>query len=75
MTPRQKALARHALGLEDGRTKSYRNRFYCGPNHPAWPDWISMCVAGEAKRGPKEGNQSSVRFSLTHHGAATRSDW
>ena len=50
MTPRQKELARHALGLGNGQKKSYRNRFVAGPGHPDYNDWMIMMAASEAYR-------------------------
>lgn len=71
MTPRQKELARHALGLGNGQAKSYRNRFVAGPGHPDYDDWLAMMAAGEAGRReaktlPFGGDDL---FWLTPHGA------
>lgn len=48
LTPKQRSLARHALGL-DGRCKqSYRNRFVTGSYSPDHARWLSMCARGFA---------------------------
>lgn len=52
MSPKQKELARHALGLPNGKRRSYRNRFVTGPG-PGCTDhaeWMAMVEAGEAGR-------------------------
>jgi hypothetical protein len=49
MTPRQKELARHALGLTNSR-RSYRNHFVAGYNHIDYEDWMGMVVSGLARR-------------------------
>lgn len=43
-------LARHALGLVDGRKASYRNRFVCGPDHSDFAEWERMVSIGDAER-------------------------
>lgn len=54
MTPRQRDLARCALGLgiRTGRNKtvrSYRNRFFASIGHADYEDWKAMVAAGEAE--------------------------
>jgi hypothetical protein len=49
MTPRQKELARHALGLPNKQKQSYRNYFSAGPRHPDYRDWMQMVEGGMAK--------------------------
>ena len=56
MTPRQRELARHALGLPNQAARSYRNRFYVGPWSPDFAEWSALVDAGEAKA------EASVRF-------------
>lgn len=61
MTPEQKKLARHALGLDNSAAKgrSYRNRYF---SHAGNPEWVAMVEAGEATvNGPW--------FHLTRSGA------
>lgn len=50
LTPDQRELARHALGLGRKR-KSYRNNFAAEPGTPYFDVWQSMCAAGLAQRG------------------------
>ena len=50
MTPKQIELARHALGLRDGRHQSYRNHFVAGVGHMDYADWMEMVERGEATR-------------------------
>ena len=79
MTPRQRELARHALGLPReysprSRTKepvrSYRNRFVAGPDHADFADWRAMTNAGEANdRGPQRDMRGAHYFTLTPAGA------
>lgn len=71
MTPQQKELARHALGLSVN-SKSYRNRFVAGEGHPDYPDWLAMVAAGEARRrdGRKLPFGGDDLFWLTPAGAA-----
>ena len=49
MTATQRALARHALGLQGSHAKSYRNHFVTGPGCIDHAEWISMVEAGEAR--------------------------
>lgn len=48
MTPRQRELARHALGLPNKQRTSYRNYFVTGPGSADYDDWTAMVEAGEA---------------------------
>lgn len=50
MTPAQRELARHALGLPNRSRTSYRNYFVAGKGHPDYTDWMAMVEAGEAVR-------------------------
>lgn len=47
MTPEQRNLARHALGLTRQKT-SYRNHFVTGPGTQDHAEWVAMVAAGEA---------------------------
>lgn len=51
MTPEQRELARHALGLPNDRNMSYRNRFYANSKNSNFPPWMAMVKAGEADFG------------------------
>lgn len=50
MTPTQRELARHALGLSDRHRKSYRNHFVTGEGSTDYPHWMAMVEAGYARR-------------------------
>lgn len=70
MTPAQKRLARHALGLPNSTGRSYRNRYlasYCpGP----YDDWQRMADAGLAAREKRVTRPDNcVWFWLTRSGA------
>jgi hypothetical protein len=70
MTPRQRELARHALGLDGRRSQSYRNRFVAGPDHDDFEDWELMVARRLA--GRRSGDQmlgGSDLFWLTYRGA------
>lgn len=70
MTPAQKELARHALGLPNARRLSYRNHFVAGEGHGDFTNWLAMVEAGEAKR--RKGNAltgGDDLFWLTKAGA------
>lgn len=68
MTPRQKTLERHALGLPNLRRESYRNRYaapYCGG---VYDEWARMVEAGLADASPHVFHGMRV-FYLTDTGA------
>lgn len=70
MTPEQIELARHALGLGNGRRISFRNHFVTGPGHSDYDNWIAMVAAGDAVR--RKGSELSGGddiFYLTPSGA------
>lgn len=50
LTPRQRELARHALGLPNKMRMSYRNRFVAGEGHDDFDDWMQMVADGNAGR-------------------------
>lgn len=52
MSPEQRELARHALGLPNKRWRSYRNHFVTGPGSKDYDNWAAMVEAGEARRRP-----------------------
>ena len=70
MSPEQRKIARHALGLDnpDAKGRSYRNRYCAGRGHAAWGDLHAMVAAGWVKF---EGlpNSRLTLFSLTREGA------
>ena len=70
MTPEQRNLARHALGLDGRRKRSYRNHFVTGPGASDHAAWMAMRDAGLAWR--RSGNQltgGDDLFGLTLQGA------
>jgi hypothetical protein len=70
VTPTQIELARHALGLTNGRRVSYRNHFVAGPGHSDFDDWSAMAAAGDARTladSPLSGGD--LVFWLTRQGA------
>lgn len=69
MTPAQRELARHALGLPNAGRRSYRNRYFAPAGGPAAQQWQSMVEAGEAEGGEPGCKASFQRFYLTHKGA------
>jgi len=73
MTPYQRKLARHALGLPTPANRSYRNRYFSAPEGQAFQAWEEMAAAGEAEPGVRDG-QSTVFFCLTKTGAAQALD-
>lgn len=71
LTPAQRKLARHALGLPNDRKRSYRNRFVSTVCPGNYDHWCAMTDAGLAIAGPTQRNgiQSLVTFWLTKIGA------
>jgi hypothetical protein len=73
ITPTQRRLARHALGLPNARNRSYRNRFIatCCPGD--YDHWMAMTEAGLADHGtlhtPAGFKHPVRRFWLTPEGA------
>jgi hypothetical protein len=68
MTPEQRELARHALGLPNKRRQTYRNRYVCREDNP---EWSAMVAAGEATMRPAATVPfgGSAIFYLTEAGA------
>jgi len=67
LTDLQTRLARSALGLVNGRTVSYRNRFTAARyslHEIAWEDLVRQGLAVRSYRSP-----AMVGFSLTEDGA------
>lgn len=71
MTPEQKKLARHALGLPNTARRSYRNYYVVGPGGAAFEDWEKMVVSSEAQRSTtwKSPTYGTFCFFLTEVGA------
>lgn len=67
MTPEQRQLARHAIGLPNQARRSYRNRFLAAPaDARKWGDMVSL---GLAERGEKPRGAGATWFWLTRAGA------
>ena len=70
MTPAQITLARHALGLPNRESRSYRNRYCAGKGHTNYAAWKAMVAAGLATVRQNEGGLGGQdTFSLTLAGA------
>lgn len=70
MTPEQRKLARHTLGLDnpDAKGRSYRNRFYASRGHAAWGDLHDM--VGESWMNLEDTpNSRETLFTMTRRGA------
>jgi hypothetical protein len=69
VSPKQRELARHALGLPNRTKTSYRNHFCIGAGNPDHAEWEKMVEAGEAvkRSGPNWGGDDM--FHLTLEGA------
>jgi hypothetical protein len=48
MTPAQRELARHALGLPNRRARSYRRHFTSAAGNRDHADWLAMVQSGDA---------------------------
>lgn len=73
MTPAQKKMARHALGLPNNNKRSYRNRFIIRTGGTNWWTWSTMVKNGDAMRHRFEARARKGPhqwcFSLTLKGA------
>lgn len=69
MTPAQRELARHALGLPNQARRSYRNRYFAATGSHTAEQWQVMVSAGEAEGGEPGRPVSSLYFELTRKGA------
>jgi hypothetical protein len=67
MTPEQRKMARHALGLVDDRKRSYRNRYVVGLGTTQEDEWNKLCRTGLAERAYD--GIAVVGFCLTDQGA------
>lgn len=63
----QRKMARHALGLDGSRKRSYRNRYFVSGASPQEDEWNELCRRGLAER--EKGSGSTVHFYLTDEGA------
>lgn len=69
MTPNQRKLARHALGLPNEQRHSYRNRFHATTGSSDWQAWMQMAGNGEAKYSLSPKGSLTDLFWLTKDGA------
>ncbi|WP_376704730.1 hypothetical protein RQ479_08275 [Mesorhizobium sp. ISC25] len=70
MTPVQKELARHALGLPNRQRRSYRNHFVTGEGSYDHPEWMALVEAGHAwRRAGSQLTGGDDLFGLTRAGA------
>lgn len=69
MTPAQRELARHALGLPNQARRSFRNRYYAAAGGHCAAQWQEMVESGEAEGGEPSRPVSSLFFCLTRKGA------
>jgi hypothetical protein len=69
MTPAQRELARHALGLPSPGGRSFRNRYFTPAQGRVTEEWRAMVAAGEAEGGKPARRMSTIFFSLTRKGA------
>ncbi|WP_333830975.1 hypothetical protein [Pararhodobacter sp.] len=67
LSPRQRALARQALGFPNARNKSFRNRFLASYRAGDYDHWLRLVDEGLADHGPII--KGMVRFWLTRKGA------
>ncbi len=71
MTPAQRELARHALGLNSRNRRSYRNHFVAGKGHIDYAEWLALTAQGDAARidGGRLAFGGDDLFRLTRKGA------
>jgi hypothetical protein len=74
MTPEQRRLARHALGLPNRFQRSYRNRYLAPATGQAREAWQAMTSAGFAEQGANQGERGLTWFCLTRKGAEAALD-
>ena len=67
MNEKQKHMARGALGLRDGKKKSYRNRFFVNTTGDLYPEWVDLQEKGMAVGRPAY--KGMYYFFLTLKGA------
>lgn len=70
LTDEQRALARHALGLPNRESVSYRNSFKAGPRCVDHAPWVAMVKGGAAfiRHGSQPTDGDDI-FCLTRRGA------
>lgn len=70
MSPEQRKIARHTLGLDnpDAKGRSYRNRYYASAGHPSWATLHEMVGNGWMNLDDQNLDQHTL-FYLTKAGA------
>lgn len=68
LTPREREMARHALGLPNKMRRSYRNRYFIDATAPAGLAWLGMVARGLAVIIPSP-ECDFDQFCLTHASA------
>jgi hypothetical protein len=68
LTPRENELARHALGLDGRRKRSYRNRYFIDATTSIGLIWLAMVARGLAAIEPQPKSLCDF-FYLTRAGA------
>lgn len=66
LTPSERDLARHALGLPNSRRRSYRNRYFAPPGSESHVIWSALVARGLAEMSRRPRNDF---FCLTRVGA------
>jgi len=74
MTSFQRTLARHALGLDGPKMKSYRNYYSTYSISNEYPLWKDMVDKGLAKSNETTESNKSIVFWLTEEGAVQALD-
>ena len=76
MTPHQRMLARHALGLPNEGKRSFRNRYITAPGTREHASWEEMVAAREAVKTPGDemGLGRNDHFRLRHLAAKAACD-
>ncbi len=70
LSPQQKSLARHALGLPNRNKRSWRNHFVAGPGSVDHDLWSQMVRMGAARQHPPTAlTGGDDLFTLTQDGA------
>ncbi|HEY8214617.1 MAG TPA: hypothetical protein VIG36_10875 [Methylocystis sp.] len=68
LTPRERELARHALGLDGRRKRSYRNRYFACATGVKGIVWLGMVERGLAEKHGYD-RVGLIEFSITRSGA------
>lgn len=69
MTPKQRTLARHALGLPNKKKTAYRNHYCIGPDSPDYSEWEDLVSKKMAVKVTAGKEWAGDFFYLTFSGA------